>query len=118
MGARVLPFCRSTKIVVEQVLEVPFESHDPAVACVVFDAWQALAQNFARYGQLSNIRRVKLLAKPLYHALLLHPIPAVQQASIRLLLLPAGGSWQSYVTTTACPCCEQACAAFLSITSC
>ena len=62
-----------------QVLEAPFESRKVDTACAVFTAWQALAQNFALAGQLSNIRRVKLLVKPLFHALLLHPEPDVHK---------------------------------------
>ena len=58
------------------------------MSCAAFDAWLAVAHNFAQCGQLEKVKRVQLLMKPVFHALTLHSESAVHKVRTALQTKP------------------------------
>lgn len=54
-------------------------SQQPQLAAPALHAWQCLVDAFAMAGQMRVPKRVDLLARPMYHALMLSSKEVVQQ---------------------------------------
>ena len=65
------------------MMEGPFQhmGADGALAVLSFKAWGCLIEAFKQAGQLSVPKRVALVVKPMYHALLLNGHALVHDVS-------------------------------------